>query len=222
MKTESSSLRRSLLWVALVYVAAVAGSVAYCWSIGEHLYDLSLTVSLYVALFRGTSVLYFLAAVVICVLLGRYVWQTPMRPWKKWLYFAIFLCVLGCAWFPCNGSRSRLCRDIHDIFSYVLVILVAVSFGVTTAFPRNRKQRIFGLGSFLFSVYFIAAFVLKLPGFKATVFIWENLIIALLFFELLLERQNPFPVTVSKKQSPATSACTKISNQAVPGSRKTE
>lgn len=176
-------------WVAGVYLAAVFTAVAYAWASGVHLFDLSLTVSLYVGLFKWTSTLYFFAAAVICVLLGRYVVKIRLRPIQKLLYFAILLCVFGCAWFPCNGSRSELVRDIHDGFSYVLVILVALSFGVMTLLARNALQRRFALCSLVFSVFFILAFAQKLSWFKDTIFLWENGIIVLLFLELLLEWQ---------------------------------
>lgn len=187
-RTESKP-NTTFAWVAGVYLAAVFTAVAYAWGTGVHLFDLSLTVSLYVGLFKWTSTLYFFAAAVICVLLGRYVAQTKLRPMQKLLYGAILLCVFGCAWFPCNGDRSELVRDIHDGFSYVLVILVALSFGLMALLARNHVQRRFGLGSLVFSVFFILAFALKLSWFKDTIFIWENGIIALLFLELLLERQ---------------------------------
>lgn len=191
MKTSRTENKpyTTFAWVAGVYLAAVFMAVAYAWASGVHLFDLSLTVSLYVGLFRWTSTLYFFAAAVICVLLGQYVAKIRLRPIQKLLYGAILLCVFGCAWFPCNGSRSELVRDIHDGFSYVLVILVALSFALMALLARNALQRRFALGSLVFSVFFILAFALKLSWFKDTIFIWENGIIVLLFLELLLEWQ---------------------------------
>ena len=119
MKTSRTENKpyTTFAWVAGVYLAAVFMAVAYAWASRVHLFDLSLTVSLYVGLFRWTSTLYFFAAAVICVLLGQYVAKIRLRPIQKLLYGAILLCVFGCAWFPCNGSRSELVRDIHDGFS---------------------------------------------------------------------------------------------------------
>ena len=191
MKTDRSTVRAEeslLVWVGTIYVIAVALAVAYSWIIGVHRFDLGLTVSIYVALHVWTSVFYFLAATAICGLLGWYVWKTPMYPIQRVVYLLTLLCVFGCAWFPCNGARSALSEDIHNYFSYALVILVALSFFLMWVLPGNRRRKLYGLGSTVFAVFFIAAFALRIRVFKDTIFIWENLIIVLLFFELYLER----------------------------------
>lgn len=191
MKTDRSTARKEitpLIWVGAIYVITVALAVAYSWIIGVHRFDLGLTVSLYVALHIWTSVFYFLAASAICALLGRYVWKTPMYPIQRVVYLLTLLCVFGCACFPCNGARSPLSEDIHNYFSYALVILVALSFFLMTVLPGDRRRKLYGLGSTIFAVFFIAAYALGIRAFKDTIFIWENLIIVLLFFELYLER----------------------------------
>lgn len=191
MKTDRSAVRREntpLVWVGAIYVITVAVAVAYSWIIDVHRFDLGLTVSLYVALHIWTSVFYFLAAAAICGLLGRYVWKTPMHPVQRVVYLLTLACVFGCAWFPCNRARSPLSEDIHNYFSYALVILVALSFFLMTVLPGNRRRKFYGLGSTVFAVFFIAAYATGVRPFKDTIFIWENLIIVLLFFELYLEK----------------------------------
>ncbi len=190
MTMEKPAVRREtalLVWVGFIYVITVALSVAYSWVIGVHRFDMGLTVSLYVALHIWTTVFYFVGATAICLLLGRYVVKTPMGSLQRRTYLLVLLCVFGCALFPCNGDRSPLAEEIHNYFSYALVILVAVSFFLMAVFPGNRRKKIYGLGCTAFAVFFIAAFAVGIRAFKDTIFIWENLIIVLLFFELYLE-----------------------------------
>lgn len=185
----TARIENSLLaGVALLYVFSVSLAVAYSWIIDVHRFDLGLTVSIYVALHVWTAVVYFLAATAICWLLGRYVMKTPMHPVQRVVYLLTLLCVFGCAFFPCNGDRSTLAEDIHNYISYALIILIALSFFLMTVLPGNRHRKWFGLGSTIFAVFFIAAFVMGIQPFKDTIFIWENMIIVLLFFELYLEK----------------------------------
>ena len=189
MKTDRLTVpaKTRFTWVGAIYVITVALAVAYSWIIDVHRFDMGLTVSLYVGLHIWTSVLYFLAAAVICVLLGRYVWKVPMHPVRRIVYVLILLCVFGCAWFPCNRARSPLSEEIHNYFSYALILLLALSFFLMAVFPGASRRKLYGLGSTLFAVFFIAAFVLDFRAFRDTIFIWENVIIALLFFALCME-----------------------------------
>ena len=191
MKTVRTTLREDdtlFRWVGAIYVITVALAVAYSWVIGVHRFDMGLTVSLYVGLHIWTSVFYFLAASVICVMLGWFVCRTPVPPLRRVVYLLALFCVFGCAWFPCNGERSRLVEDIHNYFSYALVILVAVSFFLLAVMPGNVRRKRYGLGSTIFAVLFIAAFALRIRPFKDTIFLWENGIIALFFFGLYKEK----------------------------------
>ena len=118
-----------------------------------------------------------------------------MPPLRRAVYLLILFCVFGCAWFPCSPERSKPVEEIHNYFSYALVILVAVSFFLLAIMPGNPRRKIFGLGSVVFAVCFIAAFALRFRPFKDTIFIWENAIIALFFFELCLEK----PISAAKQ-----------------------
>lgn len=181
------------LLTAVIYVTVVAVAVAYSWTLQIHRFDLGLTVSRYVALHRWTATLYFFGAAVICVLLSLCVKRAKTRLIQKAVYWLTLVCVFGCAWFPCNRGRSRLTSDIHDIISYALVISVAMSFVLMAVFARHWRQRIYGLCSALFAAGFIAAFVCRMKGFHDTIFIWENVVIALFFFEIYLEEAAPAP-----------------------------
>ena len=170
--------------VAILYVLVVAVSVIYSWSIPLHRFDLSLTVSLYVALHYWTTVMYFGAATVICVALFMHVLHFRAHVIQKVVYGLILLCVFACAWFPCNKSRSVLTTNIHDFFAYSLVILIALSFILLLLLGKTKRQKLLGLFCTLFAVLFISAFAFNISSFKQTIFIWENVIIALFFLEL--------------------------------------
>ena len=173
-----------LHWIAVLYILVVAVSVIYSWSIPLHRFDLSLTVSLYVALHYWTTVMYFLAAVVICAALLVHILRIRAYVIQKIVYGLILLCVFACAWFPCNKSRSVLTTNIHDFFAYSLVILMALAFILLLLLAKNKRQRLFGLFCTVFSALFICSFVFDISFFKETLFIWENVIIALFFMEL--------------------------------------
>lgn len=179
-----------LFWVAVLYLLVVASAVIYSWARNIHLFDLSLTVSLYVALHVWSTVVYFICAAVICALLFWYMVKSGARLVQKIVYGLILLCVFGCAWFPCNSSRSVLSTDIHNLFAYALVILMALSFVLLLVLARNRTQRVFALGSVLYAAVFIGSFVFDFRPFQRTIFLWENVMIALFFFELYLEKDS--------------------------------
>lgn len=180
-----------LLPVIILYTLPVAVAVLYTWATGTHRYDLSLTVSLYVALQPWTAVLFFLGIAAACTLLTLYVRRISLRLPQRLVYYATFLCVFGCACFPCNRQFSVLSADIHDAFSYALVILIALSLALAALWAKRRRQRVMAAVGLAYAVLFIAAFALDVQPFKSTIFIWENGLIALLFFELYSERIQP-------------------------------
>ena len=173
--------------VGILYLVGVIPAILYSWGRGIHLYDMGLTVSLYVGLHTWTAIVFFLCITAICVLLSLLIWKTPIGWIPRVTYQLCFLCTFGCACFPCNHERSMLSSDIHDLFSYGLVILVALSFLWLTIFARGPVTRGFGVGGLLFSGVFIFAFAVGVRAFKDTILIWENLLIILLFLELFAE-----------------------------------
>lgn len=179
--------RASLFCVAVTYVFIVTVITLHaCFSDPEP-FDLGLTVSLYIGHHLWSILLYFVGAVIIGTLLALFVRNTAANPAQKILYYAILACILGCAWFPCNSGRSRLCTDIHDCISYLLAVLVAVSFIMMGIFARSKRQRIYAACCMAYAAFFVAAFALDLRPFHDTIFIWENLLIVLFFFEVCLE-----------------------------------
>lgn len=188
LKASSFPARLPLfMTVGILYLACVVPAILFSWSRGSHLYDMGLTVSLYVGLHIWTSIVFFLCITAICVLLSLLIWQTPLGWVRRVTYQLCFLCTFGCACFPCNHERSMLSSDIHDLFSYGLVILVALSFLWLTVFARGPVVRGFGVGCLLFAGVFIYAFAVGVRAFKDTILIWENLLIILLFLELFVE-----------------------------------
>lgn len=179
-----------LILAAVTYVAVVAAIVAYFWMHQIHLFDFSLTVSLYVALCPATAAIYFIGAAIICTVLFLYMAKTKAHFLQKVVYSLILLCVFSCALFPCNKSRSVLNTEIHDFFAYALVLLMALSFVLLFFFSRNKAQKVYAAGAILFAFFFIGAFVFDFSFVKNTIFIWENVIIVLFFFELFYEKER--------------------------------
>lgn len=190
-KIHEMQSRPLLTWVAIVYVWSEAVILGYAWLSGDYPWDLSLTVSRYIGLYRWTSLFYLLCAVPICLFLAICIAKTTIGKGRKLLYDLIFLCILGCAIFPCNWDFSRLATEIHDIFSYILALLVTVSFPCMAIFAKNKTQRIYGICGALYAAAFLTAFALDAAILEQGILIWENLLIVLLFFEVYLEAAAP-------------------------------
>lgn len=154
-KVPEKNLGPLLVWVAGIYVFCVAAAVVHSWLSGVHLFDLSLTVSLYVALHQWTAVLYFIGAAVICFLLFLYVRKTEMRATQKLLYYSILLCVFGCARFPCNSSRSALTTDIHNYFFLCLSGLSGAVLCIDSCFcPELQAKNLWHIQYDFFRVFY--------------------------------------------------------------------
>lgn len=178
---------RLFAWVCGLYVLPVVIAILFARLSEIQTFDLSLTVSLYVARYSWTAVLFFVHILVVCLLFFQYIKKIKIKRIQKILYLLVIACILGCAWFPCNRSRSVICSDIHDIFSYLLVIAVALTFMTMLFCGSQKKQRIFAAGGLLYATVFILSFVFRIPMVKQSIFIWENIFILLLFTELYLE-----------------------------------
>lgn len=189
-KQAHKNTDRFLVLSAIIYVAVVTSIVAYFWMRNIHLFDLSLTVSLYVALLPGTAIIYFVGAAIICAALFLYMIQTKARLLQKVVYTLILLCVFACACFPCNSGRSIVATDIHNFFAYALVLLMVLSFVLLLFFSRNKAQKVYALGPVFFAAFFIGAYAFDFALMKDTIFIWENMIIVLFFFELFYEKER--------------------------------
>jgi len=179
-----------LAWVCGIYLVPVIVAVLYTWFREGYPLDLSLTVSLYVARYPWTTVLFFVHVVTVCILLLLYLKTIKIKWIQRILYYLVLLCILGCAIFPCNRSRSVIATQIHDFLSYVLVIAVSLTFVGILVFSRQAKQRVFAIGSLIFAAVFIVAFAIKVPAVKDTIFIWENVVLLLFLLALFFEKYN--------------------------------
>ena len=177
-------------WVCGIYALPVTAAVLFVCFSENCPFDLSLTVSLYVAKYPWTTVLFFACIAVICVEFFQYIKRIKIRSAQRILYFAVIVCIFACACFPCNRSRSVIYADIHDLFSYLLVLLLTLTFVAMCIWGREKRQKVFAMLSFLYALGFIVAFVLKVPAIKQAIFLWENVLILLLFAELFLEEER--------------------------------
>ena len=179
-----------LVWVCGIYLVPVIVAVLYTWFWERYPLDLSLTVSLYVARYPWTTVLFFVHVLAVCILILLYLRTVKLKRIQRILYHLVLLCILGCAVFPCNRSRSVIATRIHDLLSYVLVIAASVTFVGMLVFARQARQRNFAAGSLIFMIAFIIGFSAKFSLVKNAVFIWENMILLLFLIELFLEKYN--------------------------------
>lgn len=179
-----------LVWAGAIYMLTIVIVIISSWLSKLYLFNLSLTVSLYVGVRQWTSVIYFIGATIIGVLVFSYVLKTKMNTIKSIVYFMIITSIVGCAWFPCNSSRSVLTTTVHNYFSYALIILVTISLVLMTIFARNKKQKVFAICGILYSTFFIVAFAFGFHAFQSTVLVWENIFIFVLLFELYLEKYD--------------------------------
>lgn len=188
-QTKQSNIK-ILAWTCGIYLVPVIVAVLYTWFLEGYPFDLSLTVSLYVARYPWTTVLFFVQVVVVCMLLLLYLKTIKIKRIQRILYYLVLLCILGCAIFPCNRSRSVFATQIHDLLSYTLVIAVFLTFVGMLVFAKQTKQRVFAIGSLIFTTVFIIAFSVKVPAVKDTIFIWENVVLLLFMVELFFEKYN--------------------------------
>lgn len=191
LQQTKQSNKKILAWICGIYLIPVIVAVLYAWFREGYPLDLSLTVSLYVARYPWSTVLFFFHATVVCLLILRYLGTRKITILQRILYYLVLLCIMGCAIFPCNRSRSEFTTEIHDFLSYVLVIAVALTFAGMLVFARQKAQRIFATGSLIFAIIFIVVFAARVPAVKDTIFIWENVVMLLFLLELYFEQHNP-------------------------------
>ena len=171
----------------LVNVIAVLSA----WITDTHRYDLGISFSAYVGLSRPTSVVWFVSAVIIVIMLTYYIAKLKIILVKKIIYALVLLCIFATALFPYNfysESPTTVTIELHNYFAIGLMLVTAVSFILSAVFSKNLKHRMISLMSILYAVIFI---VLYFTGFKPlfqTFFIWENVFIILLLLEMQSEQ----------------------------------
>lgn len=193
MTELAKSNKRYLLWAAEVYIITIAIVVFSAWMNNMHPYEMKLTVSKYIGLQHWTSVLYFVMCALICLFLFLYIIKTNFKLIKKYVYLFVLSQVLGCAWFPSVGKANKLLTITHRSFAYGLIFGIAISFLVMLLWGTRAEQRLFAICGLLYTSLFVFMYTCKIEEFKQTIFIWENVIIFLLFLELSLEEKTQFP-----------------------------
>jgi len=185
---ELTSGKRPVLISFFTYTGIALITVLSAWMINLHRFDLSLTISRYVALRPWTAIVYGLCIVFMVTLIFVFLKKTKMLLLRKIIYSLVFICVLGCGIFPFNRTWSNLVSTLHNYSAYALMLLVTLSF-IVLVITGRKAQKIFAVLSILYAVYFIISFVVfDWQWFNNTIFIWENLFIYLLLGELWLEK----------------------------------
>ena len=172
----------------LIFVITAVTAVAYSWLKGLYKYDLRLSFSEYVGLHYSMSVLYFISAVMMLVLLSIYAFKLKLPILKKIVYAVVFLCIFGTAFFPCNGRHSITTTILHNYFAIGLMLAATVSFVLSAILTKSKIQRIIAVLSLIYAAVFVVMFFIGFKPLFQTFFIWENLFIILLLLGLHMEQ----------------------------------
>ncbi|MBR4780640.1 MAG: hypothetical protein IK014_04710 [Lachnospiraceae bacterium] len=185
---EVTNEKRPVVISFIIYTGIALVTVLSAWIINLHRFDLSLTISRYVALRPWTAITYGICIAFLVALIVMYVKKMKILLLRKIIYFLTFTSVLGCAVFPFNSEWSIISSRIHNYCAYSLMFLMVASF-VVLLITGRKGQKFFALFGILYAVFFIIAFlVIGWQWFYDTIFIWENLFIYLLLSELWLEK----------------------------------
>ena len=175
----------------IIFLLTAAFSVAHAWMSGIHKYDISISFSSYVGLSHLTSIVWFIAAVIMIPAMAFYISKTGIPTIKKAVYGIVFFCISGTALFPFNcfsESPSALTCNIHNYFAIGLMLVTTVSFILTVLMTKSKKQRITAVCSIIYAVVFIVLYFTGFMPLFRTFFIWENLFIILLLINLQMEK----------------------------------
>ncbi len=173
----------------LVNVIAVASA----WITDTHRYDLGISFSAYVGLSRPASVMWFVAAVAIVTMLAYYIAKTKLILIKKFFYAVVLLCILGTAVFPFNyfsKTPTAITINLHNDFAICLMLVTMVTFVISAIVSNSRKQRVVSLMSVLYAVVFIVLYFAHFKPLFQLFFIWENVFILLLLWEMQSEQYS--------------------------------
>lgn len=175
----------------VLFLLTAVTAVASAWIPDVHRYDLGITFSAYVGLSHWTSVLYFIAAVIMIAMLAYYIAKTKMHPVKRIIYAVVLLCIFGTALFPYNffsEAPTSITIDLHNDFAIGLMLVTTVSFVLTAIQSKHAKQRAASGISIAYAAAFIVCFFTRFKPLFQTIFIWENLFILLLLLEIHVEQ----------------------------------
>ena len=181
------------LLAGLLYLLTGVISVGSAWIMGLHRFDLGISFSAYVGLQRWTSVLYFIAAVGMIVLLAVYVIRLHIPLIKKLLYAAVFAGIFGTAFFPLNtfsSAPTAVTPHLPNQFAIGLMLATTVSFILSVILSKSKRHKLTAGLSLAFAAGFIMCYAMDIPVLFAAFFIWENLFIVLLLLELSMEQYD--------------------------------
>ncbi len=185
MSKKDNSHKMPVIRALLIYTFTALTVVISSWVSGLRRFDLSLTISKYIALRPWTYAVYAVAAITMVILVVPYVFKLPAATMKKTVYLTVMGCVLGCALFPYNPSWSILTSQIHDFFAYTLFLGVTLSFIITLVQTGDRSRKRFAFMASMYALVFIVLYAfVKLKAFHSTILIWENILIYLLLAEM--------------------------------------
>lgn len=192
--------KEKMIWFIDNHLMAIIGAlytitalvvVASAWIENIFRYDLRLTISIYVALRPWTAVLYGIAAIIMTAIGIRYINKCVLHKGKRYVYYTVFTCVLGCALCPCNSEWSMIMYFLHNAFAIILMFMVLISFILALIKAKFSLQRIVSVISICYAVFFIVSYlVFRVKFFAMTFFVWENLFIYLLLANLYFEKLN--------------------------------
>lgn len=192
--------KKKMIWFIDNHLMAIIGAlytitalvvVASAWIENIFRYDLRLTISIYVALRPWTAVLYGIAAIIMTAIGIRYINKCVLHKGKRYVYYTVFTCVLGCALCPCNSEWSMIMYFLHNAFAIILMFMVLISFILALIKAKFSLQRIVSVISICYAVFFIVSYlVFRVKFFAMTFFVWENLFIYLLLANLYFEKLN--------------------------------
>lgn len=192
--------KEKMIWFIDNHLMAIIGAlytitalvvVASAWIENIFRYDLRLTISIYVALRPWTAVLYGIAAIIMTAIGIRYINKCVLHKGKRYVYYTVFTCILGCALCPCNSEWSMIMYFLHNAFAIILMFMVLISFILALIKAKFSLQRIVSVISICYAVFFIVSYlVFRVKFFAMTFFVWENLFIYLLLANLYFEKLN--------------------------------
>ena len=128
--------KEKMIWFIDNHLMAIIGAlytitalvvVASAWIENIFRYDLRLTISIYVALRPWTAVLYGIAAIIMTAIGIRYINKCVLHKGKRYVYYTVFTCILGCALCPCNSEWSMIMYFLHNAFAIILMFMVLIS-----------------------------------------------------------------------------------------------
>ena len=174
-----------------IFLLTAVTAVLIAWIGDVHRFDLGISFSAYVGLSTFTSVMYFIAVVIMIAMIVYYIAKTKMNLIKRIVYAVILLCIFGTAFFPFNLYSERptaLTINLHNDFAISLMLATTVSFILSVIFAKSKKQRIINAVSIVYAITFTILYFLRFSPLLQTFFIWENLFIVLLLVEFQSEQ----------------------------------